>query len=614
VAALSAEQFLAAVAEGIHPELDEARRRQRQARETLSILREAAERARGDHADAAAKLRRARGAFERASSASSRASLDEASALLDDFVFDETPKPRDRDELETAIDDLTTRLSHVEQGLQELSSLDPRPIEVLLEAIRNPPEGELVPSEQANQLADEFVALQGRVEALEDALGAGEGGQASALASLETARAELADAERAVAKPELSPADVTELEAAHEAVIEASGKGGRLRRGGAKKLEEAQAAEQSILDRVGFPTWSAYVMGANLLSIDPMAAERLEQARFKVEAAEAHWAQVAAAIEANPEHRALLDRLEAVYLAAFDLLGGDDEAEDLEAALRAVRVPKAEVSQEDLVDALAYQLELVGLDLGTTTPGVDLVLLAADAFLAEVRAVSDRVAELGRERDELQVELADARHELEQVAAAEAAAAAAAEPTIDLTDRATGTEVVDDAPSMEQLQAELAQTEEAEREAAESLDARLALLDATTQVEAVASSRVMRIATALAAAGAAPTDDMLRPASDPAFDVDPDEQGSTAESIEFYLLARLAQQRAVSFSGSAPMLFDDAFTGLDRRLTWSLLDKLERMAESVQLILVSDDGVVAEWAASAGIQRAAVVSPTTQFA
>ena len=102
---------------------------------------------------------------------------------------------------------------------------------------------------------------------------------------------------------------------------------------------------------------------------------------------------MAADIENDPTHRALLDRLEAVYLEAFDLLGGDDEQADLENALRAVRVPKAEVSQDELVDALAYQLELVGLTLGQS-PGVDRVTMAADAFLAEVSVLSERIGEL----------------------------------------------------------------------------------------------------------------------------------------------------------------------------------------------------------------------------
>src|SRR5206468_3970590 len=115
-------------------------------------------------------------------------------------------------------------------------------------------------------------------------------------------------------------------------VLEAeAGMSGPRRRGGQKRFEDAQAAEQAVLDRVGFPTWSSYVMGAGLLSIDPMAEQRLDRARHELEVAETHWAAVAGAVEADPEHSALLDRLEAVYLEAFDLLGGDDEQNDLEA-------------------------------------------------------------------------------------------------------------------------------------------------------------------------------------------------------------------------------------------------------------------------------------------
>ena len=131
---------------------------------------------------------------------------------------------------------------------------------------------------------------------------------------------------------------------------------------------------------------------------------------------------MAADIENDPTHRALLDRLEAVYLEAFDMLGGDDEQADLENALRALRVPKAEVSQDELVEALAYQLELVGLALGQS-PGVDRVIMAADAFLAEVSVLSERIGELRSSADEVQVELADANHALAAFDAAEEAAA-----------------------------------------------------------------------------------------------------------------------------------------------------------------------------------------------
>ena len=91
VAAVSAEQFLAGAPEGRFPDLDAARRQQRSARETLSILREAAERARRDHADAAAALRRARLAVDEANGRA--AGNDEAARLLDDVLFDPPDAP-----------------------------------------------------------------------------------------------------------------------------------------------------------------------------------------------------------------------------------------------------------------------------------------------------------------------------------------------------------------------------------------------------------------------------------------------------------------------------------------------------------------------------------------
>jgi hypothetical protein len=614
VAALSAEQFLTTAPEGRFPALDAARRKQRSSRETLSILREASERARREHADAAAALRRATVALEKASGTS--ASADEASSLLDDLVFDppetESAPTLNRDELQAQVDELTARLARVEHDLVELSALDTRPIEVLVDAIRNPPPAEMVPSERAGALADEFHELRAQVDELEGELEAQGRGTRSALAAVEAARTEQAAAERAMAKPNLSPQDVQDLEAAHEAMLDAESKSsGRFSRGGSKRLDEAAAAQQVVLDRVGFPTWSAYVMGAGLLGIDPIAEERLERARIDLEAAEGHWAEVAAAIENDPQHRALLDRLEAVYLEAFDLLGGDDDQGDLEPALRAVMVPRSEVSQTDLVEALAYQLELVGLKLGGSA-SVDRVLMAADAFLGEVSVVSARIGELSGERDETQVELADATHALTSFdAAAEAAEAA---PPIDLTD---GDPIAVDEPDLDDLTASLERANEDEAIYADQLEARLALVDAATQVEAVASSQVMRVATQLAAEEAeqpAGPGEPPRPASDPDFDVDLSDENNGPEALEFYLLARLAAQRAVSYSGSVPLVIDDALAGQDDTLVRALLDKLERMSEAVQVIYLSDEPSVAAWAESVGLQRAAVVAVGHQAA
>jgi len=600
VARLSTEQFLTTVPDGRYPDLDAARSRQRSARETLGILREAADRARREHADAAARLRQAATAL---ADAGRREEAARAGAALDEAMG----PAADRDELVAAEAELVATLERVEQGLEELSGLDTRPIQVLLDAIRNPAEVELVPSERASQLADEFVTLQRQVDELEARLETEGRGTAGALARLEAARVELSSAERGMLKPNLSPDDVVELEAAHKLVLESQDKAaGRVgRRGNQQRLEEAMLAEQKVLDRVGFPTWSSYVMGAGLLAIDPMAEQRLERAQAEMAAAEAHWATVAEMIEADPEHRALLDRLESVYLEAFDLLGGDDEQADLETALRSVQVPKREVSTDELVDALAYQLELVGLNLGTDSPGVDRTIMAAEAFLAEVQGISDRVAELEVERDSVRVELADCRATLERVDAV-----AAANPTIDLTDATSAAEAA--AADTDALRAALDQATEEQADYADSLEARLALVDAATQVEAVASSRLMKLAATLAETAALEPGPEGRPESDPDFDVDADAGGP--EAIEFYLLARLAAQRSVSYAGSVPMVIDDAFLGLDADETRSLLGKLEQVSESVQIIYLSDDPMIIEWTSSVGLSRAAAVSPTREFA
>jgi hypothetical protein len=80
------------------------------------------------------------------------------------------------------------------------------------------------------------------------------------------------------------------------------------------------------------------------------------------------------------------------------------------------------------------------------------------------------------------------------------------------------------------------------------------------------------------------------------------------DEVEWYLLARLAAQRAVSFAGSVPLVLDEALADLADHDVRRVLQRLERMAASVQLVLVSEDPAVALWADDVGVDRAAVVS------
>lgn len=598
----SAEQLLQSTLPGAHPELDEARKRQSDAAEALAVLRDATERSQNDHLQAQRRLERARAAIDgaRASLEAALTGLDEPPAFAEQMDPDQIAVHRD--EVAADAEQLRSDLERIDRGLQELSAIDTRPIQVLLDAIANPDPVELVPSGRAQALADDFVRLQAEVKDLEARLvGVGRDPE-TANAHLEAARAELAQAEKGMAKPDLSADDVTELEAAHQAVLDAERKAsGRFSRN-KKSLEDAMAHEQAILDRVGFPTWSAYVMGSGLLAIDPAAEERLEKARFEFESAEANWAQVSEAIEADPELSALLDQLEAVYLEAFDLLGGQ-EPDDLEGALRSHREPKREVSTEELVEALAYQLELVGLDLGRDAT-LDRTVVVAQAFLAETSTLNDRVTELDAERHHVSGALEEAEEELATLPVDGSPIAPANSPTPQIDVQLTQDDVA-------ALEAELAAAVEAEVEAADRAEAREALLDAATQVQAVATARLMKVAGDLAEQSAEPP--APAPSAD-AFEVPVDEvDDGREEALEFYLLARLASLRNVSFAGAVPLVVDDAFGGLQRDELRKLLGKLERMAEAVQIIYLTDDETITDWATEVGFQRAAVVEAAGPF-
>ncbi len=595
------DRFLAATPEGRHPDLDEARRAQRDARSGLQVLREATERSRRQYDEVLVRRERLEAALAAARRRLETGVTDER-AVLTGLTHDQIQARRA--ELAADADAHWVELERIEHGLAELGALDTRPIEVLLEAIRNPQPVEYVGSARALELADEVVALRRKLDELEDRMEAEGRGPGPALHRLEEARVAVQAAERAMAKPDLSPDDVAELEAAHDEVLEAEQRtAGPFGRRNQKRLDEALVAQQAILDRVGFPTWSAYVMGAGLMSVDPMAEMRLEKARFELEAAEANWADISTALEANPLHRELLDQLEEVYLEAYDLLGGA-EPDDLEAALREIKVPRQEVTTAELVDALVYQLELVGLQLPEPV-GVDLATTAAEAFLAEAAGIGARVEELRAERRDAENRLHAVAEELAALDAADDGATGApdrgADDEDDLLLVGPGPTPADEVAA---LAAELEVVRSEEHDVADALEARSTLVDAATQVEAVATSRLVRIAGELA------EHEADRSAmTDPAYELDDADTDVDAaqEAIEFYLLTRLAAQRTVSYAGSVPLVLDDALADVPDDEVRALLGKLERMSEAVQIVYLSDDARVVRWADGAGINRAAVV-------
>jgi hypothetical protein len=586
---VDAEAFLAATPAHRYADLDELRARQGQAREALALLRDARDKARKALEDARVHRRRAELALEAATAKarSNRLHLvtdadrgyGTGAALLDDPAA-----------IEDRRRELQAGVARIDRGISELAGVDVRPVQVLLEAIHNPEPTEYAPSERAHQVADELAAVQREVAVLDQALEAQGLGYRAALFRVDQARAAVLIAENALRPPEFNDQDRAELEAAHDEVLEAERKA--RGRGGRKRLEEAIELEQRILDRMGFPTWSAYVMGSTLMAIDPAAEQRLEQARFELDDAERHWTKVANAISGNPAHRAVLDRLEALYVEAADLLGDDNQA-DLENRLRTLEVPRREVSTEELVEALAYQLELIGVGLPRDGVRLDRVVLVAEAFLEEAAAIQDRIRELSDERVEALTELQDLDERL-------ASLSSGARPDDDHPSVGFDRDEPVGEAELAELEGQLEAARGDEADYGEVVEARDTLVDAAIQVETVATGRLHKRAMELAAeASGGP------PSAGGGIDV---------TAIEEYLVGRVGALRSVSFAGSLPLLIDDALEDLGVTGKEKVLDRLDREADDVQIVYVTTgDSAVMAWAERVGFERAAIVRAPAEF-
>jgi hypothetical protein len=592
-------------------ELARAKEGLQDAEEALAVMVEAFERAKLERAAAIEASQRIQGALDKA-----RRERDIARAQRDGKLDENMTASARQQQLRERLEELTRTSAELEEGIRELEERDPRPIQVLVDALHQPQSDRLVPSQEAIELADEFSGLQRQLDELERRL-QDDGLSMDQLSQrLEDARFEVTQAERGVSKPEVTDSDVTELEAVHEEVLEAERRAsGRVgRKAALKKLDEAKEREQVILDRIGFPTWAAYVMGSSLLNIDPVAEQRLDQARHDLQEAEEAWALLTQQLEADPEYASLLDRLEVVFLAAFDLLGGETEG-DLEQRLRNHLVPDEEVSRADLIEALSYQLELRGVEVEEGAPA-EAVEHLAEQWLGATEDHWEKYRALQEQFESASNEAVAAERELEILAG---------DPGLDTTEErqrvyeaaeARVAEILSDLEGVSEIVTEL----DGQVEARELLmvPSEMAVTAARSAVEA-AEQKAQRARASSPAASSASTAYIQ-----PSYDRNPEiyddlpyagdddvlgNPGAAEDEVEFYLLGRMTTLRARSHAGSVPLVLDDALAGRPTPEVIQVLGQLERMSEAVQVIYLTDDEAVIEWADEVGLQRAAAVAP-----
>lgn len=534
------------------------------------------------------------------------------------------PAPPDESRATSARAPLADPIERVEARARELDHLlgllvpaDHLVVEEALAVLEGRDGAELVPSPEAAALADELDLVDAE---LRDARGeeVAPGELAAARSRLDEARHALVEAEHAVRIPKVDPASAQRLEDLHEHVLIAMERAdGRLAGArAAKRVTELRAEEQALLDQLGFTSYSAYVMGHSLVRVDPGKEAALRVARDELAAAEGAWSQREAAAAAALARAAVLDRRRSLLEQAHALLGEAPEGPPQE-ALRALRVPPVPVHAA--AEHLHAALRDAGVDLADEELDHEELVLIAGAWLDEIGQLDERRAAITTER----ARLAEERRALEaqQEAGDRPFLMLVADPVPD-PEPAAGADGASGAlaEAVAALEEQLAEASRRVTAAADALRAEpgterdLEVLDAAVDAaQARCAAAVARmeeedaVVVALDAEGRAAALEVER-LQDLASAPMPGER-TPAEELEWYLLARLAGQRAVSVAGSVPLLLDDALRGLSEREVAHLLDRLERMAEAVQVIVVSDDPIVAGWAVEAGSARAAVVWP-----
>jgi hypothetical protein len=491
-------------------------------------------------------------------------------------------------------------------ALDMLASVDPEPVTDALDLVRVvTATGPIAPPEVL-RLADEWASISEHLAALEAKFAAEEGGVQSVSDRLEIARARLAAAESALTPAPVRAEDVQALEAAHERVLAAERKASS-RLGGnraLRALEEALAEQQIYLDRLGYPTWSAWIMGAPLLDATAEHAKRLEQARREVDEATWAWERLTEKLETDPEFRALLDRLERVLEAAHAIVG---DVDDVEQALRSLRIdpgpPPCSVAEAR--ERLAAALVGAGFEVEDDT-SLDDLRLHAERWLAEIRTVAALRRQLEIDFDQCGAELTRAQETFDRLEAVGPADPGDGFGSTRLEDTRAVLLAAEDRVNRHRraltrvahLVAEAEGVAELERQLAVAAEAKAELLEMTRRIADAAEARCRSLEAALgddvdAGGWEAPTDE--------------------DETVIDYLDSRISAARLAAGGGSVPIVFDDTLAALPTESQETVLGWLEMIAADTQILYVTDDPAVLAWASRRQPAKVGVVSGSGFF-
>ena len=523
------------------------------------------------------------------------------------------------------VDRLRTRRDELLVALEPLDDIDTTAVR---DALAEVPSGDApgeVPDPAARAAADELDAAIVALEAYDAQLEANGHGPLAAYRRLDEAQRRFLAAEAAVRPPVIDPADAEALEAAHDDLLEAELRITAARMPGKKlkeRLDEAAAVEAEILARMGFATYTAFVMSTTAPVVSPELRAAHAQAQADYEQADAAFAQSVAAVEQDPQRLPLAAAVDAAQSRGQALVEVLDER-DLLAALRAkTMVDQAHEARVAAATArVRAALESVGVDFGDLELSAEDIVDVATVWLADMEEATRRRGELEESLHSLEDEIAGAELDLSQLetSAPNRAGDEEVEERESLTPAVVDEQDEHDADERPDLGDASGDGGAGEREGGDDvgdlarLDLELGLAELDAEVrdlaEQVDAQRSLLAAAASALEGARAHLAALEGGAgeDSGFAVattfaSVDGHGAEVADlgqVEWYLLSRLAAQRSVSYAGSVPLVLDDPFARVADDDVEYLLERLVRMSDAVQLIFVGDDPRVLRWSSAA---------------
>lgn len=482
-----------------------------------------------------------------------------------------------------------------------------------------------IPVPESRSLAALLASASDNLATLQNELVGGRSQLIELTARRDAAYDALVAAERLVRIPDLDADRVAELERTHDEIFELDGRGSRFSAARLRRRSaDLRAHEDRLLAELGFDSWTSYVMGVASSAAETERLRRHDVAKATYEFAEDELAHAATTPSAEPPELLAAERRLAELREQAAVLLGRSLGPDPVTELREHTVTAGSLvgSLDDAVAKLNIALLEVGIGIDRTRVDVNELQVVAQTWIDGAIERADANRSLDDRHAELEAAIADAAAELDDLGSG---IETGSDVDIVLDDAFVGDGAIDlpDDPEATDIRRRIdaaTQRVEAHRATLTTIgtlrqrDEALTAEEASISEAIAAARREISIAESVliaARSSLAAIEERwrLRSAEQAAMQ----RMRATSEgpadvgAMEWFLLARLASQRAMSFVGSVPLVIDAAFDGYDVVDLTSIYERLVRMSDVVQIIVCSDADDIRGWAEGLN-DRAAVVA------